>query len=815
MWNDLRFSLRLLIHSPATTLVAVLTLALGIAANTTVFSWIDGVLLRPFGGASEPEQLAAMEMVRSNAPNGGNLVSLMDYRDYRAGLNSLRGLTLHREDVFTLGDAPETQMVWGELVTGNYFSVLGTKPAVGRTFTQDEDGQAPGAYPVAVISDRVWKSRFGRDPRVIGRKLRVNRRELTVVGVAPPEFRGTMPGMWFDIWIPLTMGKELGILDDSTFTKRWQRNFYGLVRLRPGVSIEQASAEASAFARNLESTYPQTNREVGAVIVPVWRVSTGAADLLLQPLRILMAISVLVLFIACANVANLLLARSVARRKELGIRQALGAGVAQLSRQMIAEALMLSIVAALLGLLMANWMADLLPALVPKIGASVALGFQMSRNVAAFTILVCFVSALISGAAPLLLWLRTDVIESLRQGGRSGNQGAQSHRLRGALVVCEVALATIAVTGAILFVRSFHTARNLDAGFDRDNVLMARFYVPATGLSADRMQQFCRNLRDRLTAKPGIADAAYADYAPLGSNAGPWIAVNVEGYAKAPDEPMGVNLYRVSPGFFNTLRIPLLEGRDFTVADDSKAPRVMIVNQAFVRRYFRGESPIGRKVEVAKGEWNTIVGMVRDSKYFSVSEAPRPHFFTPILQRAVGQQVYYFVRTVRNPVTFMTGMRREVAAVNANAGAFDLMVLREWTEVTLFPQKVAASLLAALGLISLLLACGGLYSVMAYAVTQRTQEIGVRMALGARHGQVLLDVIGKGLKLTIPGIIIGSGCGLLAARLIGSMLVDVKANDPVTFGGSAAFLALVAMLATYIPARRATKVDPMVALRCE
>jgi predicted permease len=271
----------------------------------------------------------------------------------------------------------------------------------------------------------------------------------------------------------------------------------------------------------------------------------------------------------------------------------------------------------------------------------------------------------------------------------------------------------------------------------------------------------------------------------------------------------------VSPGFFDTLRIPLLEGRDFTVADDSKAPRVMIVNQAFARRYFRGESPIGRRVEVAKGEWNTIVGMVRDSKYFSVSEARRPHFFTPILQRPVGQQVYYFVRTVRNPIAFMSGMRREVAAVNANAGAFDLMVLREWTEVTLFPQKVAASLLAALGLISLLLACGGLYSVMAYAVTQRTQEIGVRMALGARHGQVLLDVIGKGLALTIPGIAIGSGCGLLASRLVGTMLVDVKANDPVIFAGSAAFLALVAMLATYIPARRATKVDPIVALRCE
>jgi predicted permease len=370
------------------------------------------------------------------------------------------------------------------------------------------------------------------------------------------------------------------------------------------------------------------------------------------------------------------------------------------------------------------------------------------------------------------------------------------------------------VVGAALFVRSFQSARNLDAGFERDHVVMARFYVPATGMNRDQVKQFARELKGRLTARPGVAAAAYAHYAPLGSNGGPWDGVKVEGYAQAPDEPMTVNYYLTSPGFFETLQIPLLEGRDFTAADDIKSAPVIIVNQAFTRRYFRGESPLGRTVEV-RGKKAIVVGLARDSKYFSISEAPRPHFFMPLHQRGDSDQLYYFVRTAGDPSAFMPVMRREVAGVNSNASAFDLMLLREWTEVTLFPQKVAASFLAALGLISLLLAAGGLYSVMAYAVTQRTQEIGVRMALGARQSQVLADVLRRGLLLTLPGIAIGSACALLASRLVGSMLVNVRPNDPATLVASAVFLAAVALLACYIPARRATQVDPMIALRCE
>jgi|BarGraNGADG00212_1021973.scaffolds.fasta_scaffold11440_1 predicted permease len=812
--QDLRFGLRSFLSSPGFTAVTVLTLALGIAFNTTVFSWVNGLLLRPFPGATGGDRLAVMEMVTDSAPNGGNQTSWLDYRDYRANLKSLAGLAVHREDVFSLGTAANSQAVWGELVSGNYFNVLGVRPALGRVFTPREDGDQPGAYPVAVISHRLWRSRFRGDPAVIGKILRVNQRELTVVGVAPPAFRGTMPGLAFDIWVPLTMGKELGMLGDSSLRSRTSRGLYALVRLRPGVDIAQARAEAVTFSRSLTAAFPKTNLGITATILPVWEFHSAAPGLLMRPLRILMVISVLLLLIVCANVTNLLLARSTARRKELSIRLALGAGGWRLSRQLLTEAALLAGAAALAGLLMASWMADVLPALVPKISAPIALGFSLDGRVLAFTILICTLAALLSGVLPALFWFRSDVNETLKESGRGGSRGVHSHRTRNLLVVSEVSLATLALIGAGLFVRSFQSASHIDSGMDRNNVVLARFYLSGTGLSTANQRQFCIRLRDRLRSVPGVEDASYSDYPPLGASGGPYDDVEVEGYAPARNESMNVNRYQVSPGYFGLLRTPLVEGRDFNANDDPKAAPVIVVNQSFARKYFHGGAALGRRVRAGR-VWCNVIGVARDSKYFDIAEAPRPHFFIPFLSvPSGGQQAYFFIKAGQ-PDVVMAGLRREVMAVEPSAVAFDVMMLTDWTDITLLPQKAAASLAAGLGLISLLLAAVGLYSVMAYAVTQRTQEIGIRMALGAQPRDVLGDILRRGMGLTAIGLAAGLAASFAATRLIAGMLVNVSATDPATFAGGALFLVAVAALASYLPARRATKVDPMVTLRAE
>ena len=776
--QDLRFGWRSFLSSPGFTAVTVLTLALGIAFNTTVFSWVNSLLLRPFHGATGGDRLAVMEMVTDGAPNGANQTSYVDYRDYRASLQSLAGLAVHREDVFSLGTAVNSQAVWGELVSGNYFAVLGVRPALGRVFTPQEDGDQPGACPVAVISHGLWRRRFHADPGAIGKILQVNQREFTVVGVAPPEFRGTMPGLAFDIWVPVTMGKELGMLGDSALRSRASRGLYAVARLRPGVDIAHARAEAVTLSRNLAATFPKTNLGVTATILPVWEFHGAAPDLLLGPLRILMAISVLLLLIVCANVTNLLLARSVARRRELSIRLALGAGGWRLSRQLLTEAGLLAGAAALAGLLMASWMADALPALVPKIGAPVALGFSLDRRVLTFTILTCALAALLSGVLPALVWFRSDVNETLKESGRGGSRGVHSHRTRNLLVVSEVTLATLALIGAGLFVRSFQSARAIHRGFDADNVLLARFYLSGTGFQAQDLQQFCVRLRGRLQSVPGIESVSYADYAPLGASGGPYDEVEVEGYTPARSESMNINRYRVSPGYFGLLRIPLVEGRDFTANDDPKKAQAIIVNQSFARTYFHGGTALGRRVRVG-GAWGNVVGVARDSKYFSIAEAPRPHFFIPYLaQGGTGRQTFFFIKAGGQADAVMAGLRREVMAVEPRAVAFDVMALTEWTDVTLLPQKAAASLAAGLGLISLVLAAVGLYSVMAYAVTQRTQEIGIRMALGARPRDVLGDILRRGMGLTAIGLAAGLAASLAVTRPIAGMLVNVSATDP-------------------------------------
>lgn len=817
MWTlikDVRFGLRVLRNSPGLTVVAVITLALGIAANTTVFSWVDGILWHPYPGCSDSGRLAVMEMI-SKAPNGGTQVSYIDYRDYRKTLTSISGIALRREDLFGLGEALNAQPVWGELVTGNYFSVLGVRPQIGRMFTQEEDGEKLGAYPVAVIGDSLWRNRFHGDPEIVGKTIRVNRHDLTVVGVTPPQFIGAEPALSLQLWVPMTMGVELGMLGDSTFRNRGSRNMFAIVRLKPGVNMTYAAAEAASVARNLAVTNPKTNEGLSATVLPPWRVHSGAADLLLDPLRILMAVALLVLLIVCANVANLLLGRSVARQREFGIRMALGSSRWRLARQLLIETLLLAAAGALAGLSLTSWMAESIAWMIPNVGVPVATGSHLNWHVLTFTILCCGFAALVSGAAPALLSSRSDVNDTLKEGGRGGTLGGRSHRLSNLLVVAEVALAAVVLINAGLFGRSFQNVRTIYPGFEKNHVLVARFFLSGAGYSDADVERFCLRLRDGLETVPGVMQVSYADFAPLGSTAGPWDEIAVDGYVPAPGEYMTVNRAEVAPGYFKVMRIAMLDGRDFFDREDPKAAPAIVVNEAFARRYFHGKSPIGRSVKW-DGAGAKIVGLVRDSKYFNVAEAPRPFFYVSAQHRYRARtEVFFFVRTSFDPIQAAASLRQEVASVDRNIGSFYVMPLSDWTELTMLPQKMAASLLGGLGLISLILAAIGLYSVMAYAVGRRTQEIGVRMALGAHPRDVLRDVLRRGMLLTGVGLGSGVVAALVITRLAGSMLVRVDAADPMTFGAATLFLGLVALLANYIPAVRATRIDPIVALRCE
>jgi predicted permease len=798
LFRDTQYALRSFLKTPAFTILAVLTLALGIAANTTVFSWVDTLLLRPFPGATDADRLAIVHTIQSGAPNGGNALSYFDWLDYRSSLKSISGLAVHSDVVFSVGEAPRAEALWGESVSADYFTVLGIRAAHGRTFTTDDAA-------VVVISDGLFQRRFQRSPKAIGATLRVNQHELTIIGVTPREFRGTMPGLIFDIWTPLSIAPMLGIQDLPAMQSRNNRWLYGLARLAPGHSIEQARAEAIVLARALEQTFPRTNRGVSMVVAPVWEFPSNAPGLLLKPLRILMGIALLLLLIVCANVANLLLARTLARRKELSIRLAVGAQSTHIARQLFTETVILSIAASGIGILLAAWMADVLPSLVPNVGVRVALGFSVSWRVLAFTGITCLVAATVAGLLPAVWWMRGTITQSR----------FQHNRARGLLVVFEVAVATLAVVSAGLFVRSFQRAHSIDPGFDRNNLVLARFYLASTGFNADQVQQFGLRLRDQLRSTPGVVNVAYADYAPLGTDAGPYNEIEVQGYTPQPKESMQVNRYRVSPGYFDVMRTSLVEGRDFMETDDAAAPPVIVVNQTFARRYFGGGSALGRHVKIGRAV-TTVIGVVRDSKYFDVAEASRPHFFVPIRQRGpAGGQLYFFVRAAISQASAISVLRRDVAAVDSRAAAFDAMPFSEWSDVTLLPHKVAATLAGGLALIALLVAAVGLYSVMAYAVSQRTQEIGIRMALGARPLDVLGDVLLRGLALTAVGLAAGTAVALAVTRVVSSMLIQVSATDPATFGGTALFLISVAAIASYLPARRATHVDPIEALRRE
>ena len=811
--GDLRYGLRTLGNSPGFTAVAVLTMAVGIAANTTVFSWVDTVLLHPLPAVGNAGRLVALEMV---APSGEHLtVSYPDYRDLRDHSRLLDGIMVTQPRALNVGEGAHSERAWGELVSGDFFEVLRLKPALGRFFVGQERDDAPGGHLVTVISYAYWKNHFHGSPSVIGSTLRVNRYPLTIIGVAPRKFYGSMVSIAFDFWAPAMTFGELTAASDSLLTDRNTRMFLSVARLKPGVTIEEARAEVQSLGQRLAESYPNTNRGMGVTIVPVWQAAFGAQKMLLAPLSILMGICGVVLLIACANVTNLLLARGMSRAKEFGVRLAMGAPRVRLVRQLLLETLLLAMAGSLLGLVLAGQMQASMWWLLPATTTPNLLSGELNLRVLLFAEALVIAITLLAGLIPALHATRLNVNDTLKEGGRGGTGSTSSHRLRSSLVAAEVALAAVALVGAGLFTKSFQLAKGVNPGFDPRNVAIAELDLSAAGYNQQQTTAFCRRLRQNLEARPGVTAVSFADTVPLGFVGAAWEPVEVQGYVPAPNENMKIYRNLVAPGYFGLMRIPILAGRDFTEHDDDTSQQVMIVNQEFVRRFLPRQDPIGRRVR-GWGKWFTIVGVARDGRYLSYTESPRPYFYIPIRQVYRPEMgVKFYVRIAGPPEPAVSMIRRAVVAVDSNVAIIGGEPLTEHIGGALFGQRVAAGLLSALGAIALVLAAIGLYSVMAYSVIQRTHEIGIRVALGARPLAMTWLALRRGMALTVAGLAIGSAGAVAVARMAAPALFHVSPVDPEIYASVTAFLGLIAALANWIPARRAAKVDPIVCLRIE
>jgi predicted permease len=809
--RDLRYGLRTLTRNPGFALVAVLTIGIGIGASTTIFSWMREMLLNPLPGAVQPERVVTIE---NTAPDGSPITtSFLDFRDFRDNLRLVSLVTARSGNVFSVGDAPRTSRVWGEMVSGNFFDMLGIQPEAGRFFSGAERDDAQNAHPVVVISHSYWKNHYHLDGSAIGADLRLNQTLFTIIGVTPEGFHGTRSGLDYEIWMPLTMYGQLTHTGTWMLRDRGTRNFMMFGRLAPGVSIEQARGEVQALANRMAVADVDSNQGIGATVLPVWQSHFSPQETLLTPITILMGASGLVLLIVCANLANLLLARATGRLKEFSIRLALGAKPARLTRQILTETLLLALAGSVCGLMLANVLGGALGWLLPGVARPTLLQPPIDGQVLAFTTALAFVVAIVTGLVPALHATRANINEALKESGRSGNSGAESHRLRGLLVISEVALAVVALVGAGLFLKSFQTARGIDPGFQPEGVALAQFDFSTTGYDALQTDAFSQRLRERMAQHPGVTAVSYDDTVPLGFNYGNWETLEVEGYVPGPNENMKIYRDLISPGYFESMKIPLVEGRDFDLHDDAKSLKVMIVNQEFVRRFLANRSVIGRKVH-GWSEWFTIVGVAKDSKYHRVTDNPEPFFYIPI--RQVFRPEYgltFHVRTWGSVSEVISALRQEAAAIDPAITIFDAEPMTEYVAASLFGAKIAASLLSVLSGLGLLLAAIGLYSVMAYSVAQRTGEIGIRITLGAQPRDIMRLVIRQGITLALVGLTAGCLVAVALARVVSAMLVGVSPADPAVYLGAAAFTVLVALAAAALPAWRALRVDPAVALR--
>jgi predicted permease len=814
MFQDLRFGVRMLLKNPGFTLIAVLTLALGIGANTAVFSLVHKVLLA-YLPVQEPERLVVVS--RSNLEQSKlTTFQQLFFRELEREGDIFDGvLSRGGSERVTVGMEAGGDPALGELVSGSFFEVLGVKPHIGRLLTPSDD-VTPGAHPVVVLSYRYWQRRFGGDPSIVGKTLRLTGYPMTVIGVSPPGFDGLDPGQVTDLRVPLAMLPELrsgGRTNSAPPNRRgaWELNIVG--RLKRGVSAEQAQQMVSArLRRYLDEGEPVTaqNRRIReSESVELLPAATGFGKTRQQfqtALQALMAITMAVLLIACLNLANLLLAKSAAREHEFAVRRALGAGPWRLARQLLTESLLLALCGAMLGVILAYFGSALLMKLVSGSEASLKLETGPSPTVLLFHLSTAVLCGILFGLAPALGARRQSLIPGLKGNSESRLTG------RKFLVSTQVALSVVVLVGAGLFVRTIHALRTTDLGFRSDHLLALALSPKNAGRSDAEVLPFFRAARERVSALPGVESATYSQIRALSGFA--WrtgIAVegsDVVGNTSQPSRNV------VGPDYFRTFGIPLITGRDFTPSDDTNAPKVAIVNESFARFYFAGQNPLGKKIGIARPEY-TIVGVARDAKYADVRETPQKFWYVPYEQHPGTKYLDLNVRTTTDPEHMTQAIRAAIGSVDKAVALFNVRSQQAQIEDLFVAERMLATLGTFFGATAAALAALGLYGVLAFLVAQRRREIGIRMALGAERRDILKMILGRGLKLTLSGLLVGLLAALAVTRWIASLLFGVNATDPLTFTLVALLLTGVALLACYLPARRAAKVDPLIALRHE
>jgi macrolide transport system ATP-binding/permease protein len=816
MLQDLRYGLRMLAKSPGFTAIAVLSLALGIGANTAIFSLVNAALLKPIP-VHEPDRLATVFMTDQRNP--GNLpISHLNYKDLRDQnqvFSEMAGFAFTQVNWST---GTESEQIPVQVVSGNYFTVLGAQPAIGRTFLPEEDLKPT---PVVVLSHGFWERSLGRDANIVGKTLTLNRTAFTVVGVAQKGFAGTILGGNPSGWVPMSM-HAVAQPNFDWYEQRRGLFLFAFGRLKPSVSIDQASAQLRTVFAGLEQAFPVDNKGRSAATVALLDARLNPQGQAGAPIvrlsMILMAVVGIVLLIACANVANLLLGRATRRRKEIALRLALGAGRLRLVRQLVTESSLLSLAGGGLGLLLAYWLLDALVAADLQLPLPVGPEVAIDARVLTFTTILAVATGMIFGIAPAIQSSKPDIVPVLKNEvvpAGTAHRGLRGFlALRHMLVVAQIALSLVSLVAAGVFLRSLTRAERTDTGFETSGVLVMNFNLGREGYTPARGQIFYEQAATRIAGLPGVRHAAIAQSAPLAG--GLLRSVFPEGQDTTTRDRILVQVNSVSAGYLETIGIPLVGGRDFTRADAMGAPLVVIVNETMAERFWPNESAIGKRFKFfGDADYTTIVGVAKNSTYNGVAEAPIPFIYQPILQNYSPQATLH-VRADGDAASLASAVRREVREIDPTLSVFNVRTLEDQVFDSLAPLRTNVVVMATFGLLALLLASIGLYGVASYSVTERTREIGVRMALGAGRGRVLRLILGHGVLLVAVGV----ATGLLAATALMSLvpaalLPNVSARDPLTFGGTAVLLSVVALIASCIPAYRATRIDPLVALRAE
>jgi putative ABC transport system permease protein len=807
--QDIRYGLRMLWKSPGLSIIATIALALGIGANTAIFSVVNAVLLKPLPYPNSDTLMAVFESDQKRGMRGS--YSYPNFFDLRDQNHVFEHVAAYHDNDFIMTGSTDPVRISGGVVTADLFSVLGVRPLLGRTFLPDEDKPTETGR-VVVLSESTFAKRFNSNPKILNQQITLDGKKYTIVGVMPHGFEFPIQNEPLELWTTISddaSGKE-------PITSQRGAHFLKVIgRLKPGVTASQAQAEADTIAARLEQQYPDTNTHKGI------RVESALAALVgdVRPaLLILLGAVACVLLIACANVANLLLARAMTRHKEMAVRSALGASRLRVVRQLLTESVLLSLAGGLLGLVLAVWWSDMLIALGKK-DIPRALQVGLDWRVLSFTLGVSVLTGMVFGLVPALHLSKTELTESLKE-GRGAGAGARRNRVRGALVVAELAIAVVLLVGAGLLIQSFWRLQHVSSGLQPQNILTFNVTVPEVRYSSEKQARFFNDLLARINTSPGVQSASAVLPLPLSGDRFS-ISFQIDGRPVAPKDEPSADVFVAAPNYFRTMGIPFIKGRDFELRDEHTSTPVVIVTESFARQFFPGEDAVGKRIKPGISTWDNdpapmreIVGVVSDIRNRALNTEPKPAYYLPQSQVPFTQMIVV-ARTANDPHALITGATREVRAIDAEVPVFSVKTMEEYISSSVAAPRFNTTLLAIFAAVALLLTIIGLYGVMSYSVAQRTNEIGIRMALGAQSQDVLGLIVKDGAKMVAIGLALGIGGALALTRLLSTLLFGVTTKDPATFVVIAVLLSIVAMVACYVPAWRATRVDPLEALRCE